>query len=486
MFLSGIVAAAHAAEVVWTAPPTDAWSASISTLAHASGPPLTPLDLRAAATRWTPADDEALRRLDGALIQARSYETQLDGELLILRDLAGPVAGVGALRDPADRARLFAALTYQGFAANRYFGDRLGTDEDAATWRSEVNGQVVERPWLDAIALDPSREATAYEIAEAPQRVAYNALRDRVTQALPATVTPSGLPQGALLRVDGATASPGVSGNVKVTPGRHLVQVEQEGRILARFDATLRSGDDLPVALSLSEQAWSSFLATVDEGVAVPAEVRPLVEALGGEVWLARPPVEDGGTPVVVALGLSGARRVPVQAPSAAPVDPPPSATHGPGWGGSVGLSGGWLSSGDFYAQDPLNAPRTVATVNSAALGGYAEAHLALGLLRVGAGVDLLVTPGAWHVALTGDDSTRFRPLAQVAVGVPVAQLTAGWLFPYHPAAGVRLEAPLGPVRARLAGIAGLPVDRARPDGPTWEALPVWTVLAGVGAAFGR
>ncbi|MCB9697958.1 MAG: hypothetical protein H6738_14360, partial [Alphaproteobacteria bacterium] len=433
MFLSLLVVAAQGAEVVWLEPPTDAWRASVAALAKASGPALSPVDLRAAATRWTAADDEALRRVDAALAQARTYETQLDGELLILRDLEGPVTAVSALRDPADRGRLFAALAYQGFAANRYFGDQLGTDEAAAPWRSEVNGQPLERPWLDAIALAPSREATAYEIAEAPQRVAYNALRGRVTQALPATVTPRELPGGASLRVDGSPAAPDVSGNLKVTPGRHLVQVEQDGHILARFDATLRSGDDLVVALSPSESAWTSFLATVDDGMPIPAEIRPLVEALGGEVWVARPD-GGGGAPTVLSLSALGVRQVPltpVQAPSA---EPSPDASAGRGglaWGGSVGLAAGWLSSGDFYAQDPANAPHAVATVNAAAVGGFAEGHLAVGLLRAGAGVDLLATPGPWHVALTGDTSTRFRPLTQVFVGLPFAVVTAGWLFPY-------------------------------------------------------
>ncbi|MCA9489745.1 MAG: hypothetical protein KC621_07465 [Myxococcales bacterium] len=145
MFLSALVVTAQAAEVVWVEPPTDTWRASVAALAHASGPALSPVDLCAAATRWTAEDDEALRRVDAALAQARTYETQLDGELLILRDLEGPVTGVTALRDPADRGKLFAALAYQGFAANRYFGDQLGTDEAAAPWRSEVNGQPVER-----------------------------------------------------------------------------------------------------------------------------------------------------------------------------------------------------------------------------------------------------------------------------------------------------------------------------------------------------
>lgn len=482
MFLIGWLVAARAAEVVWLEPPADAWKASVAALAHATGPALTPVDLRAAATRWTAADDEALRRLDAALVQARTYEVQLDGEILILRDLEGPISSVTALRSQADRTSLFAALTYQGFAANRYFGERLATDASAASWRTEVNGRVVERPWVDAAALDPSREATAYEIAEAPQRVAYNELRGRVAGALPATVTPRGLPAAAILRLDGVTVTPDASGNLKVSPGRHLVQVEEDGRILARFDATLRSGDDLPVALPLTEQAWSTFLASAGEGSEIPAEVRPLLEALGGEVWLARPPTGDG-QPVVVALGPSGAHRVAMAAPPE-PVPPPP-AGGGQAWGGSVGLAGGWLSSGDFYAQDPVNAPRTVGTVNSAALGGFAEGHLGFGLLRVGAGLDLLVTPGEWHVALTGDQGTRVRPLAQLAVGVPVAVATVGWLFPYHPAVGARLEAPVGPLRARLAGSAGVPVERQRSDGSTWHALPVWTVTAGLGAAFG-
>lgn len=469
MLLTLLTLPALAAEVVWLSPPSDEDRARVAQQAGAKGPPLEPIDLLAAATRWTADDERALEALDRTLAHSRRYEGQLDGEVLILRDLDGPLARIGAIRDDADRSRVFAALLYQGFAANR-----LGDASEAAPYRAVVNGEPIERPWLDAIALDPEREATPYEIAEAPQRVAYNQARARLAGVLPATLTPKGLPEQARLVVDGRTVEPGPSGNVKVRPGRHLVHVELDGRIVGRWDARVASGDDVIVTLPLSKAVLTDLVDAAVSNRPLPGEIGALVKALGGEVWLATP---GDKAPSVWSLTPTAVTEVELERAATERGDGAPVEL-------SVGALGGWLSSGDFYAQDPANAPRTRATVNAIALGGWASADVAFGPVRLGAGVDLLATTGAHHAALTGDGATRLRPVPHVAAGVKVAQVTAGYLFPYHPALGARARLPLGPVELRLQGWYGLPADRSRPDGSTWDALPVRVLVGGGGVRF--
>ena len=104
---------------------------------------------------------------------------------------------------------------------------------------------------------------------------------------------------------------------------------------------------------------------------------------------------------------------------------------------------------------------------------------------RIRRSVDVLVPLGEHHVALTGDDATmRVRPIPHLAVGVKYAQVTAGFLFPYHPAIGGRVRIPLSMLEVRLAGWVGLPGEQTRDDLSTYDRLSVYTVNGGLGAAF--
>ena len=188
---------AHSAEVVWLAPPDDEQAAYVAEQADAQQPHLNAIGLRAAATAWSDQDRDAFTTLDTVLQDVRSYETKFDGELVIMRDLADPIADIQLVRDESERGKLYAALAYQGFAVNRYFDTALAEDEQAAPYREELNGVTIERPWHDAVALDPDRNVTPYDIAEAPQRVNYGKVQEIVRDALPASLVPIGIPEGA-------------------------------------------------------------------------------------------------------------------------------------------------------------------------------------------------------------------------------------------------------------------------------------------------
>lgn len=460
--LHALIGFASAAEVVWLTPPDARSAARLAAAAHATGPPLTLLDLRAAATAFSARDEQALRDLDTALTAARGYEQVLDGELIILRTIEAPLAQIGILRGDEDRAGVFAALAYQGFAADRFFAADLAGAELAAPYRATLLDRVVIRPWVDAAALEPTRDASAYEIAEAPQRARYNQLREWLAEIVPATLSPAAWPAGAALVVDGRRTDGASAGQVTVRPGRHLVHAEVDGRVIGRWDVRLTPGEDRSLALTPTEAEWSAFVAS--GGRVVPAGVAPLIDALGGEVWLA-----DGGR--AVSVTAAGARAVEGAADRRARLT------------GSLGALGGWLGSGDFYLQDP-SVPRTYETVNAGLVGGWAELGLRAGAAHVEAGLDALVPLGARHLALTGDGAQRLRAVPYVGVGSGPLTVAGGWLFPYHPALGAHVALPQGIWRLRAAGWIGLPATWARADGSEWTARPLFTVAIGAGVGF--
>lgn len=470
------VASALGAEVVWLGPADEALRNRVGEAAGASGPPLEPLDLRAASTRWAPADDEAIRKLEATLQAVRAFEARLDGELVILRDLAGPIAAVRVLRDTGDRDRLFAALAYQGFAANRYFDAELGTNEDAADWRVVFNGVAVERPWSDAVALDPAREVTAYDIAEAPQRVAFSRVRDEVRRALPASVTPKDLPAGAALRIDGNAADIGPAGNAKLVPGRHLVSAELDGRIIARWDVRLGPGENVDAAVPLTDAEWDGFLASLADGAVLPEDVLPLVEAMGGAVWVARP--VDGDVDLF-RLGADGVHTVELADPDRRP------AKRDSGASLAVAVGGAWLWSADYYNQDPAAVPHTVASVNAASVTASLALDVDVSVLRFGVGTLGTYASGEHHVALSGTASYRARPYLFGRAGLRWVQVSGGYLLPYHPAAGLHAQAPLGGpfelVADGLVGFGGIP---KRDDGTAYDRGLLSLLGAGVGARW--
>ncbi len=474
MLLVATLAAALAADVVWLEPPDEVQRATV--LAAAGGQELDLMAFRGAATRFGPADERALRDLSSALADVRSYETQLDGELLIMRDLEGPIADVGVVRDEADRSALFAALAYQGFAVDRFFGEQLSSATEAAAYRLDLNGLTVERPWADAVALEPDRQVSAYDIAEAPQRIAYAGARAVVNEVLPGSVRPPDDTEGQLF-IDGREVAASASGDVKLPPGRHLAHMQRDGVILARWDLRLAPGQQEVLDVALDDAAWSAFLAGLGEASSVPEPLQASVAALGGEVWLAR-----SGTRAaeVWSITSDGVAPVAIEAPRG-------KAT--PGGAGSrptleVAVLGGWAGSPDFYYQDP-RLPAESATVNAPSVAASVGTSGHIGPVRLGAGLDAWLPLGANHAARTGDSTVRLRPVPYVLAGIGPASVAVGYALPYHPAVGLRGALPLpGPLELRWIGWFGLPGTRERDGAQPYELHVLGLAGAGLGARF--
>lgn len=463
---------AHAADVVWLSPPDDTTRAAV--LAAAGGTELDAIELRASASDASDADQAAFKALAAALETVRPYEQQLDGELLIMRDLQRPIESVTLLRDEGDRSALFAALAYQGFAVDRFFGDDLSSSDDAAMYRVEYAGTFAPTPWRDAVALEPERNVSAYDIAEAPQRVRYGAVQQLVGEQLPASLIPGTLPKGSALMVDGRAASADATGSIKVAPGRHLAHVQHGDRVLQRWDLALQPGAQADLEVAVSDGVWKAFVDQLADGGTAPDALLPLFEARG-DVWFARPGAKS---PTVFLVDASGSiRSETVEMTPTGGTDDRTSSRPGI----QLGLVGGWTGSHDFYYQNPTVEP-TAGTVNAATVGGSAGVEVPLGPVQVAAGIDVLVPLGADHAAQTGGDSMRLRPVPHVAVGLRPASVAVGYAFPYHPAVGLRGSVPLvGPLELRWLGWYGLPTTASREGSADYSYRPLGMAAGGVG-----
>ena len=459
---------AMAADVVWMgAPPPAETEARLLAAAGAEARFITPTQLISAsvadadqiATRWS--------ALDKAVEDARPFETRLDGELVIMRDLQGPLDRLLLVRDQKDRDAWFSALAYQGFAVDRFYGESLATDPEAAQWRVDLESGAVEAPWFDAVAIAPTKEVTPYEIAEAPQRVAFGEVRKQAGRVLPASLDVSALPEGTLM-VDGMAVDDGGTGTVRVPAGRHLVHLEKDGALLGRWDLRLPAAGNQALTVAVSNKDVLGWLGRLEAGRPVPDGLTELVEAVGGEIWVAREGKKD---PQVLKV-TGGAVSVVELTPMASDSD-----TGGDGLSVATGVAVGWFQSGDFYLQDPVNAPHSTGTVNAIAPQFSLEVALDRGNLRIVAGGDVSVPLGEFSIAKTGANQLRARPAPFVGAGVRAAQVTAGWVFPYHPAIGVRSAIPLsGALELRVAGTLGLPLQLG-----DYKTEPLGTLVVGVG-----
>lgn len=464
---------AEAAEVVWLHEGDAGVTEWLAGQALAKRGPLTPLQFRGAATDWSPADDQQWRDLEDTLRDVRQYETKLDGELIIMDQLTKPIASISVIRNEGDRAALFSALAYQGFAVDRFFDATLPTDARAEKYRTTFNGVQIALPWADAVALDPMRDVTPYDIAEAPQRIHYSAIQSAVKNAVPALLAPDSLPENSQLFADGREVAPGPSGTISVVPGRHHIHLLKDGVILARWDIRVESAARVELKLPFADAMFDEFLTSVRMGTtsAPPPELIASIQALGGEVWLAEP-VDGPRGPWFTAWRVTETTVEPIV------IEQPNDDKLRTGLSVTGGVGGGWLASGDFYNQNPENVPNTKSTVNA----GTLTANLAVDVdftrwLRIGVGVDTPLTLGENHVAEYAAQATRVRPYVYGAAGWRYAQLTGGYTFPMHPTIGLRGSLPLWKGLETAAHFTvGLPTTRERPNTSTYTSVPLYAL----------
>lgn len=423
----------------------------------------------------TAADQAALDRLQAEFDAVRPLIDAFDGELAIMSRLDAAVAEVTLLRNEADRDLAYAALVFQGYAVQRYFQDQLATDPAAAPYRTELNGQVVVKAWVDAVALDPEREPDAALLPAGPEQIAFDEVRAQIRLAPKATVVVSG-PPGTQVAVDGWPAVD-ASTRVKVAPGMHRVVVTVGDGVAMRSAQVLAAGQEVQIQVGAQQSDFDELQASLSaapEAVRIPSGVADALATVEGPVFVVVP---GGRAPLIYQVQDQTAVLQEVERDP----DAPSLVVRGT-------LGAGWMYDGGWYLGNVLEgAPSAKSTVNSGLPVFGAQADLRLGPTSLGAGVDLAVPLGTWHTLPSGDGSVRLRTHPYVAFGLPVVQVTAGYLFPWQWAVGARARVPVGPVELGLNGVYGIgrTLDQAdNPDG--FVAEDAFLMWASVGYAWGR
>lgn len=434
-----------------------------------------PLTRVAPEVRSVARDAAAVEALRAELEAVRPLVDEFDGELLIMSRLEAVIGDLPTVPDAATRELLASALTFQGYAVSRYFQDTLATDPAAAPYRTTLGGVVVPQAWVDAVGVDPDRNPLPQDLPDPDAQRAFDEVRAAVRIAPRATVGVDVLPAQAALVVDGRP--PDLLGRVYVPPGQHWAQVvDAEGAVLARAHARVASGEDLRVELAPSPQDFAELaaeLAQGPEGWALDPALREALAPLPPPVFLAVP-TEDG--PWLYEVRGSAAVRI---------EGPEPAGSGGEGLALYAGLGGGWVYDGEYYLQHADSAPYTRGTVNAPAVVATAGARLQAGRwFAADAGVDLGLPLGEYSTLQSGDRSLRARAHPYAAVGLPWVQVSGGFFFPWHAAAGLRVTVPLG-AHLALAGAAvqGFGLERPRAEGvepfvPT-DARAAWLGVQG-------
>jgi hypothetical protein len=416
----------------------------------------------------TSEDVAALENLASELEGVRPLVDEFDGELAIMSRLDAAIKEVHVVRDEADRELLYKALVFQGFAVHRYFQDTLADDPAAEPYRTSLNGQVAVKAWVDAVALAPQRNPDAEDIPEEAGQLAFDEAAAQIRLAPRGAIVGTGLPEGATLVVDGA---PPRTGRVNVAPGYHRVAVVWKDQVVARAEGEVPAEGELTIsvgAMASDVEALVPLLVEGPETYGVPPDVLSLLNTLDGPVYLVVPGKRD---PLVYKVEGNAALLQVEEADTA-------FAFH-------AAVGGGWMTDGDWLLQNvDEGAPQTKGTVNAftpvVTLGG----DLQVGGLALGAGSDFYIPVGEYHTLPSGDATVRMRAYPHVAIGVPVAKVTVGYLFPWQVGLGARASVPVGPVEVGASAVYGLGLSLERDDGSTFEPSNAATGSVTVGKSF--
>lgn len=414
-------------------------------------------------------DLAALENLEAELAAVRPLIDEFDGELAIMSRLDAAIKQVHVLRDEADRELLYKALVFQGFAVHRYFQDSLADDPAAAPYRTSLNGQVAVKAWVDAVALDPTRNPDPLDLPEEAGLLAFDGAAAQIRLAPRGTVVGLGLPEGAGLSVDGG---PLRTGRVNVAPGYHRVVVLFEDQVVARAEGEVAAEGQLTLsvgAMSRDVEALVPQLSEGPEAYNLPPDVVALLGTLEGPVYLAVP--GPRGPLVYRVDGNAALLQVEERESSTLTV--------------TASVGGGWMTDGDWLLQNLAEgAPATKATVNAFSPMLHLGADLSLGRLELGAGTDLYLPVGAYHSLPSGERTVRLRAYPHLAVGPHALKLTAGYLFPWQLGVGARATLPLGPVELAASGVYGVGVPLQRADGSTFEPQSAGAAALTLGKRF--
>lgn len=232
---------------------------------------------------WAKTDTEQLGRVSKALKQSQERWEEFDVELALARDLATTIEPLGALRDVSDRDTLILALLWQAASVNLAFSEaQLKNSPEAAAFRVDLGGVVVNGPLLDALALDPERVYTKGELPEVGTFLALQELKSALAAMPKARLAVGPLPEGAVLVIDGRTATV-LNGEVELPAGHHYVHLLLGGVMSGRAEIDARPGGliELPYLVSDKERDDAERLVEEGESAGLPADVETAIAKIG-------------------------------------------------------------------------------------------------------------------------------------------------------------------------------------------------------------
>lgn len=396
---------------------------------------------------WAKSDSEQLGRMSKALKQSQERWEEFDVELGLARDLASTIDPITALRDVSDRDTLVLGLLWEAASVNLAFSpEQLKTAPEAAAFRVDLGGVIVNGPLLDALALDPERIYTKGELPEAGTFLAMQELKKALAAMPKATLAVGSLPDGAVLLIDGRTATV-LDGEVELPPGHHYLHLLLGGVMCGRAELDARPGARIEMPYLVSDRERDDAERIVEEGgvQGLPEDVETAIARIGAhypgaELFLAG--VTGDGRVIVVPYS-GGARLIDRQ---------PVTFVLGAELGGAL------VSSPYFYYAHPELYTKGD-FINTPAVSAAFQAELGIYNFAVIGEAELYITPlnelvyGSSEEGATEADNYYTVVSTKLTGGVgayllrpkqerrPTLLLAAnyGWFSPGHVGPGARL-----------------------------------------------
>ena len=468
--LHGASATAWAAKVYWVGTPTDADRAAVArTVEGATSAPFSEIVPSVAGP-------DAMVTLGSEVAACQPLFDVFDGELQVMARLQKAISDVKVLRSEADRQLLFRALMLEGYAVQRYFQDKVGTDKAAEPYRTGSGPDALITAWERAASLYNAPSPTAADLPDAPTRIAWDAHQAAVRARPSSTFVVGSLAAGGGVYVDGQKVDGAPGARVLVSAGHHHAHVQAGDAVLWAFVDEVAANATVTVEAPFGPSERDALIAQLGsgkDGWTVPAAAVSM--AKGEATYLAVP---GDKKPRLLRIDGGTASSVPITADK--------SAGNGP----LVRVAGGagWVSTGDFFLQHvDEGAGHETSTVNAVAPAAALGVAWRRGLVEVGVGVDAQIALGEWHSLPTGDADSRGFVYPHVAAGLKYVQLTVGPQFPWYVGVGGQATVPLyGPLELYGRAVYGVPVTLARGDSePEFTPTAAISAWGGVSLRFG-
>lgn len=227
-------------------------------------------------------DDARYEALRTAVSGGQGRWDGFEVELPIATELEGVIHTIDLVRDKRDLADLVDARMFQGAAAQKAFSPSgFYESEQAEPFREQLPGVRVNRPWLQGLALDPTRSFTRADVADGSMYPELQVLQDRLTKVPGGVIDLADLPPGATVVIDGR-AIPAGTLKVDVRPGQHYVHVLIDDIVCGRQRIPIAPAEQSRLQLAVSPTELDQARTKVLDGTTTgfPDPVKRAIDTL--------------------------------------------------------------------------------------------------------------------------------------------------------------------------------------------------------------